>query len=163
MEKTITLLLSLVLSLSLCACRKGNTQIQQNSNESAPFENADAIQIQVDYEYLSLVCGSWDFSSGWRDLGWVLEFRDNGTCTINEEELNWDVTLESKQWLDGTKEFVNIYSNNELVYEAHISIAENRMTLLVISEKDDSGLGIMPAGTYIKLGDNEQPMTRNEE
>lgn len=158
MKKAVSLILAFVLCLSLCACDK-DMQDRPNNNEStanegATNENAESTQTQVDNEFLSTVCGSWNFYSGWRELGGVLEFRENGTCTINEEELKWDATFKSKQWLDEPKEFVNIYRNNELVYEAHINMGENGTITLVISENDDAGLGIVPAGTYGKSDEN---------
>ncbi len=144
--------------LSLCACGR-DSQGQPNNNESTANggttnENTDSTQGKVDAEFLSIVCGSWNLYSGWRELGGVLEFRENGTCTINEEELKWDAMFKSKQWLDAPKEFVNIYRNNELVYEAHINVGKDGTITLVISQIDDTDLGIVPAGTYGKSDEN---------
>ena len=158
MTKTFSLLLAIFLCLCLCAC--GNKNI---ASESFPVETLDDPQDHVGAEYLSMVCGRWDFSSGWRDLGWVLEFRENGACSLNEEELTWDTQFKTKEWLDESKEFINVYRNSEPIYEAHINITEDGTITLVISETDNTGLGIVPAGTYTKLSDGEQPMARNEE
>ena len=159
MKKALSLILALAMCLSLCACGR-DLQDRPNNNESTANEgttneNAEITQTQVDDEFLSTVCGRWNLYSGWRELGGALEFRENGTCTINEEELKWDATFKSKQWLDDPKEFVNIYRNNEIVYEAHITITSDGSIVLLISERDDVGLGIVPAGTYHKLDDNK--------
>lgn len=159
MKKALSLILALVLCLSLCACG-GDTQALQNGGESTISENsgggnADNTTQQVDAEYIAMVCGKWELISGWRDLGDVLEFREDGIFVFNEEELKWDAAFKDKQWLDEPKEFVNIYRNNELVYEAHINVEPDGTIMLVISERDDAGLGYVPAGTYEKLGDTE--------
>ena len=164
MKKALSVLLLLVICLSLCACG-GDRQEPQNGGESTAGENsnggnADNTPNQVDAEYIAMVYGRWEFISGWRDLGFVLEFREGGICIINEEEMKWDVLFGNKQWFDEPKEFVNIYRNDELVYEAYINVEDSGTIMLVISEPDDAGLGMVPAGTYTKLGDNEEPMAR---
>lgn len=158
MKKLISLLAVLVLCLSLCACEM-NTQDRPNSNgntanKDTANENAEITQTQVDAEFLSMVCGNWKLYSGWRELGDVLAFHGNSTCTFNEEELKWDAMFKNKQWLNAPKEFVNIYRNNELVYEAHISVGTDGAIALIISEVDEDGLGFVPAGTYKKLDEN---------
>ena len=158
MKRALSPILALVICLSLCACG-GNTQESHNSNESTE-NNTDNAQDRIDAEYITMVCGRWDLISGWRDLGFVLEFRESGICVINEEALTWDAAFKDKQWLDAPKEFVNIYRNNELAYEAYIDIASDGSIMLTISERDDSGLGIVPAGSYKKLGDSDNPMAR---
>lgn len=159
MKKAISLFLALVMCLSLCACG-GDTQESQNGSENT--ENKEDIQNQVDAEFIAMVCGRWELYSGWRELGGVLEFREDGVCIINGEALKWDAAFANKQWLDAPKEFINVYRNNELVYEAHIDIRNDGTIALIISERDDVGLGIVPAGAYMKPGDNEEPMAKEK-
>ena len=158
------LILVLVLCLSLCTCGE-DTQKPQNGGESNTGENSngestDPALGQVTAEYIAMVCGKWELVSGWRDLGFVIEFRENGICILNEEALKWDAAFANKQWLDKPKEFINVYRNNALIYEAHIDVTADGTIELRISEQDDVGLGIVPAGTYIKLGNDEKPMER---
>ena len=164
MKKAIALMLTLVMWVSMCACdagrheplNSGEDTIGENSNGN----NTDNTIYHIDSEYFATLCGTWELLSGWRDLGFTLEFREGRVCVFNGEELKWDVEFKDKQWLDEPKEFVNIYRDDVLAYEAHISIGTDETIMLVISEPDDTGLGIVPAGTYKKLGDDEAPMSR---
>ena len=164
MKKAIALILVFVVWVTICAC-EADSQDPLNSGENTIGEssngnNADNTMYHVDSEYFATVCGTWDLLSGWRDLGFALEFCEGGICVFNGEELKWDAEFKDKQWLDAPKEFVNIYRNDVLAYEAHINIGSDGTIMLVISEPDDTGLGIVPAGTYKKLDDNEDPMSR---
>ena len=158
MKRVLTLVLVLALSLSLCACGSLELNDRHGDDDDREQHNSESTEgnlPKVDAEFLSLVCGKWWRYSGWSGCGPYPEFCEDGTCIINDEELTWDAAFKTVQWLDAPKEFVSVYRNDTLVYEAYISALEDGTATLVISGPDPSGMGIVPAGTYVQMPEDE--------
>ena len=161
-EKIIVMLLVVMLCMSLLACEKDEQNNdflgQPGGSQDQPDGGNTEKEPQASEEFYELVCGVWDCVGGWNELG-SLEIRADGTFLCKGQELSWDATIKSKQWFEGTKEFLNVYKNGELVYDAHVVTSADGQIELVIGEADGSELdemGLMPAGTYVKQGKENQ-------
>ena len=139
MRKVISLLLVLVLCLGLCAC--DNKQEQENS---VAKEQAEALSFREQ------VIGCFEYRAGWSKLGTEIEFIGDGTCLIKGEELKWEVMTKVKMG-SVPRDFVNVYRDGSLAYEAHVNIWDDGTISLVIYEGNADGNEVLPDGTYVKM------------
>lgn len=143
MRKVLSLLLALVLCLGLCACTT------QDQKDHAAKEEAEAM------DFKTQMCGCFEYLSGWSEPGTVIEFREDGTCTINNSELKWDTISKVKPGQTAPREYANIYSGDELVYEAYVKVWDDGTIALVISEENETGSYTIPDGIYVKTDEHE--------
>ena len=143
MRKVISLVLVLAVCLSLCAC--GETKSQEELlAESIAKEQAEALSIE------EKLIGCWEYIAGWNEAGDEMEFSENGTCLINDEEHKWETISKVKPGTSNAKDYVNIYADDVLAYEAYVNIWDDGTISMVIHEANEESEVYIPDGTYVK-------------
>lgn len=171
MKKLTCIIMVLVTFFVFCACGTKEDKSKDRDDES-PIGNgmdflyddeyyedttaassasgAQNLGMKVSDEFIASVCDKWQRVSGMYYDYIYMELREDGTCMLDDEQYTWDATYKMHYWQTEPVEYVNIYKNGELIYEAYLGSYEDREVLTFGFATDPNSMGAVPASHYAR-------------